>query len=90
MFGLTQNEIRLIKDVLKRYNVHKSLVFGSRAKGNYKTTSDVDLAVDSNEAQISYFLNEESNIPYYFDVININKIKNKSLMDHIRRIGTEI
>jgi len=87
LFGLTQEEIIEIKALLNKNGVHKAFIFGSRAKGNFKPASDIDLAVDTNETQISYLLNEESNMAYYFDVINYNKINNKMLIEHIRRVG---
>ncbi|MDD4155892.1 MAG: nucleotidyltransferase domain-containing protein, partial [Candidatus Cloacimonetes bacterium] len=69
--------------------VKKSIIFGSRAKGNYKYASDIDIAIDGNENRVAYYLNEESNLPYYFDIININTIKNPKLIDHIKRVGLE-
>jgi predicted nucleotidyltransferase len=67
--------------------VDKLIVFGSRAKGNYKKGSDVDLAIIGNEKKLSYYLNEETNLPYFFDVINLQKITNKNLIEHIKRVG---
>jgi len=39
---------------------------------------------------VSYFLNEESDMPYRFDVLNFNKITNKELVLHINRNGRTI
>ena len=45
-FGLTDKEINLIKDVFKQFTkVESVFIYGSRAKGNFKKTSDVDLAI---------------------------------------------
>ena len=87
MFGLSDAEIHQIKNLIHSNGSTLALLFGSRAKGNYKAGSDVDIAVNSNETKISYILNEESNLPYYFDIVNIKKIKNKKLLDHIDTIG---
>ena len=89
MFGLKQEEINKIKVVLKKNGVKKSIIFGSRAKGNFKNFSDIDIAIDGNENRVSYCLNEESNLPYYFDIINLNTIKNPKLSEHIKRVGIE-
>lgn len=86
MFGLKDEELKELKEYLKKSNINSSFIFGSRAKGNYKLGSDVDIAVDGDERKASYLLNEESNLPYYFDIVNINKIKNKNLLDHIKRV----
>ncbi|SMM98919.1 Nucleotidyltransferase [uncultured Candidatus Thioglobus sp.] len=90
MFGLDDKEIQAIKVVLNSNNITKSIVFGSRAKGNYKKSSDVDIAIIGNERKIAYQLNEEGNLPYFFDIINLQKITNKNLLAHIDRVGKEI
>ncbi|MDK9692879.1 MAG: nucleotidyltransferase domain-containing protein [Sulfurimonas sp.] len=87
MFGLEDKALEKIREVLHANGVKKAFIFGSRAKGNYKMGSDVDLAVDANERQISYILNEETNLAYFFDVLNLEKIKNKNLLEHIKRVG---
>jgi len=90
MFGLNNKEIQSIKSVLKNNNIEKSIIFGSRAKGNYKKGSDIDIAIIGNERKLAYQLNEEGNLPYFFDVINLKKITNKGLLAHINRVGKEI
>jgi len=90
MFGLTQKEVKQIKDVLNTYNISKSIIFGSRAKNTYKNGSDINLAIIGNEKKISYYLYEETNLPYFFDIVNLEKIKNPNLKEHIRRVGISI
>ena len=87
MYGLNQHEIETIKEVLKKFNIEKVMLFGSRAKGNHKRGSDVDLAIVGDECKVAYWLNEEINLPYFFDVINLHKITNKNLIEHINRVG---
>jgi len=89
MYGLSKHEIDTITNVLNSLNIKKTILFGSRAKGNYKKGSDVDLAIVGDERKASYYLNEETNLPYFFDVINLSKITNKNLIDHIKRVGKE-
>ncbi len=89
MYGLSQKELDEIKKVLKDLN-KRAILFGSRAKGNYKKGSDIDLAVVGNERLLSYYLNEEINLPYFFDVVNLEKITNKKLLEHITRVGKEL
>jgi len=90
MFGLKANELKEIKEILKRENVKTAIIFGSRAKGNFKKGSDIDLAIIGDERKISYILNEETFLPYFFDVINLDKISNKDLLSHIKRVGKKI
>ncbi len=90
MYGLSQQELESIKRVCRELNIKKVILFGSRVKGNYKRGSDVDLAVIGDEKKLSYILNEESTLPYFFDVVHLNKIANKNLLEHIERVGQVI
>lgn len=90
MFGLNNKKIQSIKSVLKNNNIEKSIIFGSRAKGNYKKASDIDIAIIGDERKLAYQLNEEGNLPYFFDITHLKKITNKNLLAHIDRIGKQI
>lgn len=76
--------------------IEKVILYGSRAKGNYKNGSDVDLSVlgqdisDDLISELIAILNEESMMPYHFDVVNYHKLTNSSLINHIDRIGKTI
>ena len=89
MYGLNERELEKIKEVANRLDIKKILLFGSRAKGNYKKGSDIDLAIVGNERKFSYYLNEETNLPYFFDVVNLEKLDN-SILEHIKRVGKDI
>jgi len=93
-FGLLDSDLDEIQGVLQNQpKVEKAWIFGSRAKGSYKTGSDVDIALIGTDldfetiSQISYLLNEETNMPYKFDVVNVETLNEPALKDHIRRIG---
>jgi len=90
MFGLTEDELETILTILRDNNIETCILFGSRAKGNYKKGSDVDIAVIGDEKKLSYCLNEESNLPYFFDVVNLDHISNQNLMEHIQRVGKRL
>lgn len=92
--GITEEELRKITDTLAEYpEIEKATVFGSRAKGNYKPGSDFDIAVSGKKLtgniinELSYQLNEESVLPYYFDIIDLNKISSEQLLKHISTMG---
>jgi len=96
-FGITDDDLADVLIVLKKFNsVEEAFIFGSRAKGNYKKGSDIDIAVKGKNvnyeiiSQINYMLNEETMMPYHFDIVNYNTIKNKNLLDHINRVGVRI
>lgn len=94
MFGLRDDDINAIREIFQKFpEVEMALIFGSRATGNFKNGSDVDIAlkgvaVNYNTAlNISSALNEETLMPYHFDVLNYNTIQNQDLRSHIDRMG---
>jgi len=95
-FGLREKDIDEITGILQAYGmVEKVVIFGSRAKGNHRRGSDVDLAlfgsVDERTAtQIAYRLNEETMMPYHFDVLVYDRIAGEKLKAHIDRVGREL
>lgn len=96
-FGLTKEDLDCIVTVLRKEKViEEAVIFGSRALKKYKTGSDVDIALKGEKVnhdtvnQVSYILNEETLMPYQFDIINRNKITNQKLAEHIDRLGISI
>lgn len=94
MFGLRDSDINTIRQVLQQFpEVQSALMFGSRAKGNYRSGSDVDIALKGEALsyqiilRISAQLNEETLMPYHFDVLDYNTLTNDQLKDHINRVG---
>lgn len=92
--GLTEKDRNDMLNAIKRFTeVDRAVLFGSRAKGNYKHGSDVDISIDGRKVThktviaLSSFLNEETRMPYHFDIIHFDSIKNQELKDHISGIG---
>jgi uncharacterized protein len=91
-FGLTNSEQELIRDVFRRHpEVSEARIFGSRAKGNFQPSSDIDLAVRgaiafSALAAIAGEL-EDLPLPYTFDVQAYDSIRHPLLREHIDRVG---
>ncbi len=92
--GLSQEDVKCIVDVVSKYpQVEKVLVFGSRAKGIHERGSDVDLCLKGVElsssivSQIHWTLEEETLLPYFFDVVHYEGIENLELKSHIDRRG---
>ena len=95
-FGISPQSFQLITDAFSQYPQIESVVlFGSRAKGNYKNGSDIDLAIKGIECtnqfteNIKAMLNEELNIPYHVDVVNYETLSHLDLKAHIDRVGKE-
>jgi predicted nucleotidyltransferase len=95
--GLSQADMDAIKAVVSSCpKVDQGLLFGSRAKGTYRNGSDVDLALKGRElsftdiSRISELLNEETNMPYRFDVLDYDRISEAELKNHIDRNAISI
>lgn len=93
-FGfLKQDQERLTSALRKFPEIEKAIVFGSRAMGNFKKASDVDLAIIGKNitsqmvVQLRSLLNEELPLPYFFDVVVYEKITNDKLKRHIDEHG---
>ncbi|MDO9576629.1 MAG: nucleotidyltransferase domain-containing protein [Candidatus Cloacimonadales bacterium] len=93
-FGLKIRDIdNIIKAIREFPEIEKIVIFGSRAMGNFKNGSDVDLAVFGNDVtdvtikRFSDLLNEELPLPYFFDVVDFNSISNSDLIEHIEEEG---
>lgn len=94
MFGLDEHIIYEIISVFEDYlSIEKATIFGSRALGNYKPGSDIDIALYGSNLtindclKISAKLNESLPIPYHFDIVNYLTLKNLSLKFHIDTEG---
>ena len=92
-FGLTDDDIEQAQQVFLSFSdIATVTLFGSRAMGNYKRGSDIDLALKGDittslVTQVSAKLNEETSLPYFFDVIDYHTITNAELRDHIDQYG---
>ena len=93
-FGLRQQDIDEIIRVLKGFpTIMEAVIFGSRAKGNQKKGSDVDIAIKGDDidhsvvASLAFLLNEESASPYFYDIVHFEMLSEKELVGHINRVG---
>ncbi len=82
----------IVATIYKNKKIKKVVLFGSRAKGNYKKGSDIDIAVFSKNLSYNEFMKikvdlAELMIPYTIDAINFSSIKNNNLIEHIKRVG---
>lgn len=96
-FGIAEKSYSLIQTEFAKYSdIESVILFGSRAKGNYKRGSDIDLALKGKHTSsllalnVSAQLNEALPIPYFVDVLDYNTIDNDELKSHIDRVGVMI
>lgn len=71
-----------------KYNVRKVILFGSRARGDYKDKSDIDLAFSGGEgASFTLAVDEETSTLLKFDVVNLDGAVQIELLESILREG---
>ena len=81
---------RIIEEC-KKYNAQEVVLFGSRAKGTAKTTSDFDIAV-TGVKDIEGLREELDSIPslYKIDLVDMDTCRNNLLMEDIQNYGCKI
>jgi predicted nucleotidyltransferase len=95
LYGLDSKTISALLSVFrKQLGIQKILLYGSRALGNYRDGSDIDLTLIAPGWDLKKLFKLENEIddlmlPYKVDLSLLHKINNKSLEDHINRVGIE-
>jgi predicted nucleotidyltransferase len=92
-FGLRNDIIENIQHIFEEFDqVDEVIIYGSRAKGNYKPGSDVDLTVKGKNLDLKTINKislkiDDLFLPYTFDISVYSQIENRDLIDHIERVG---
>ncbi len=94
--GLKPELILSIQTALAQFEgVANVVLYGSRAKGNYKTGSDIDLTIktagksDKNLLYQVIGAIDDLDLIYKFDISLFDEISNANLVEHINRVGIE-
>ena len=92
--GLKDETLLQIGEVISSHlAVVNAVIFGSRAKGNYKKYSDIDIclygSVDPEETERIKIELSDLDIIYKCDVVAYENISNPELKEHITRCGVE-
>lgn len=88
MMNLPENVKNEIAELAKRHNIRKVTLFGSRARGDNRDRSDIDLAVSGgNAAEFSLDIDDFVNTLLMFDVVNLDKYVQPELLAEIERDG---
>ena len=92
-FGISDDVIEKMQQVFAQFpNIEEVVVFGSRAKGNYKEGSDIDLALKGTSLNLKTLQSlelklDELYLPYKIDMVIYENIANEALKTHIDRVG---
>ena len=92
-YGLQDTTIEKISTLLSLYpQVEQATLFGSRAAGNYKNGSDIDLTLYGEALTLSTLnkiIDDLDNLflPYTIDLSIFANISDPDIIDHIQRVG---
>ena len=86
--GIRPQVLKEIRDLAEKYEIKKLILFGSRARGDYKRVSDIDLAVTGgNIAAFSLDVDEETSTLLKYDIVNLDASVQQELLDSIQKEG---
>ena len=92
-FGLKEETIKQIRAVIAQFDeIEKVVIYGSRAKGNDKPGSYIDLAVFGKSVTRQTVIRlevklDEIELPWTFDVLDYHSLEDADLKEHIDRVG---
>jgi nucleotidyltransferase substrate binding protein (TIGR01987 family) len=76
-------------------NIYKIILFGSRARGDFRSSSDIDLAIfskDESSLEVANFTNDLERLDtlFKFDIVFINPLTDEKLLANINKEGIVI
>ena len=81
MIGITPDELQILKDIFEPYQRNfRFACYGSRVKGGFEKTSDLDILIYGNEAMPLETLEEirqkcdDSRLPYIVNFCDFHKV----------------
>ena len=92
-YGLNDSTIEKIQHVFETFSeIDKVVLYGSRAKGNYRDGSDIDLTLfgaELNQQSCSTIAEalDDLLLPYTIDLSVFDQLKHPALEAHIERVG---
>lgn len=95
-FGLTRATLNKLDSVFQLHDdIELVLIYGSRAKGNYRVGSDIDLTIKGGILSFSEMMEIEDQVddlylPYMVDLSQYETLKNSDLIEHINRVSVVI
>lgn len=95
-YGLRDEQLAdIIKVIASDRKVVEAVLFGSRAKGNFKPGSDIDIALKGSTLKLTDILKlknklDNLNLPYLIDFIIYEQVKDNAVIEHINRAGISI
>lgn len=94
--GLKPHQYQLIANIVLSHDlVSHAWIFGSRALGTFKDSSDIDIALEGSELSLSVVAElqdrlEQSSLPYKVDLLVKHRITSSELLAHIDQYGIQL
>lgn len=94
--GLKRTDLEKLSEVFRKYPaVEKAILYGSRAIGNFKPFSDVDITllgegISGSEFNRLFLDIDDLMLPYNVDLSLFSSLSNSRLREHIDRVGIVI
>lgn len=74
--GIRPEVIEEIRNLAQKYDIEKVILFGSRARGDFRRTSDIDIAVTGGDfARFALDVDEETSTLLEYDIVNRHKLE---------------
>lgn len=86
--GIKQIVITEIEELAKKYNIEKVILFGSRARGDFRERSDIDLAVTGGDVvNFSLDVDDTTSTLLKYDIVNLDGAVQQELLESIHKEG---
>lgn len=87
-FGLKDSLLKQIIDLAKEHNIKRLVLFGSRARGDFKRKSDIDLAVlGENISRFASDVDEMTDTLLKYDIVDLSYKLSDELLKNIENEG---
>ncbi len=89
--GISERALNEITDLARKYDLDKVTLYGSRARGDYHRTSDIDLAISGgNEMMFSLDVDEYTWTLLKYDIVMMERHLSPELRNNIQKDGKVI
>ena len=95
-YGLPPHVLKRLSAVFRKWpQIDRAILYGSRAKGNFRAGSDIDLCLEADTMQIAELLKlcgeiDDLLLPWKVDLALKHTIENSELVAHIERVGVPV
>jgi predicted nucleotidyltransferase len=92
-YGLKPDTIAKINGIMAAHpEIEQAILYGSRAKGNYREGSDIDLCLVVETLTLTQLLKIENELddlllPYKIDLSLFHALDSTTLVEHVHRVG---